>query len=215
MIDAGTDLSSLGVIDDFSGVTRPQGIAYDIGAHEYVIDDTTAPICGVNPSTGLHQGPQSLTLTAIDNYDPNPVILYTLDGSDPRVSLSAMLYDGTPVSVNDDLPFWMVGSDYFGNECEISGSYIINFAPTATAPDIVRPKANQPGTSQITVVDPDPTDTHTFAVTAQGAQGVATVDQSGLVTYTPYANDKIPDRFIVLVSDQNGGSAEATILVTH
>lgn len=35
-IDAGTDLSGIGLISDIIGISRPQGPAYDIGAYEFV-----------------------------------------------------------------------------------------------------------------------------------------------------------------------------------
>ncbi len=34
-IDIGTDLSSVGISDDYAGTSRPQGSAFDIGAYEY------------------------------------------------------------------------------------------------------------------------------------------------------------------------------------
>ena len=35
LLDAGTNLTSLGVTNDYSGVPRPQGTAFDLGAYEY------------------------------------------------------------------------------------------------------------------------------------------------------------------------------------
>jgi len=46
-IDAGTDLSFTGFSTDKDGISRPQGVAWDIGAYEYVEvappPDTTPP----------------------------------------------------------------------------------------------------------------------------------------------------------------------------
>lgn len=42
--DKGIDLANKGIIKDFAGVTRPQGVGFDIGAYEYVISQPTPPV---------------------------------------------------------------------------------------------------------------------------------------------------------------------------
>ncbi len=46
-INNGLDLSSTGFSDDYDGISRPKGLAWDIGAYEYVSatppPDTTPP----------------------------------------------------------------------------------------------------------------------------------------------------------------------------
>lgn len=59
-----------------------------------------------------------------------------------------------------------------------------NVAPAPTAPPIVT-NAGYPGTSQITINDPDPGQNHTFAITTFPAHGSADVAKSGTVTYNP------------------------------
>jgi hypothetical protein len=50
-IDQGTDLTSSGVTADFEGNSRPQGLAYDIGAYEFVQADTTDPVVAITAPT--------------------------------------------------------------------------------------------------------------------------------------------------------------------
>lgn len=42
LVNAGTTIAA--VVDDYLGITRPQGAAYDIGAHEYASSGATSPI---------------------------------------------------------------------------------------------------------------------------------------------------------------------------
>ncbi|CEL25988.1 hypothetical protein MB9_2377 [Methanobacterium formicicum] len=57
----------------------------------YIID-TTAPTANANIIGGVYNTTQTVNITATDNEDPNPIIYYTLDGSDPTKSSS--LYTG-------------------------------------------------------------------------------------------------------------------------
>ena len=41
---------------------------------------TTAPLVSASLDSGIYNNPQSVTLTASDNLDPNPVIYYSMDG---------------------------------------------------------------------------------------------------------------------------------------
>lgn len=52
-IDAGADLSGNGVTEDILGVTRPKGLAYDIGAFEYVAPSAILPLFWIDESLGL------------------------------------------------------------------------------------------------------------------------------------------------------------------
>ncbi len=68
-IDAGTDLSSEGITDDYDGVARPQGNNYDSGAYEY--DDIT-PVELISFSANINEN-NSVTLcwitaTEVNNY---------------------------------------------------------------------------------------------------------------------------------------------------
>ncbi len=47
--------------------------------------DTTAPTASASPSGGLYNKTLNITLIALDNMDPNPLIYYTTNGSDPSI----------------------------------------------------------------------------------------------------------------------------------
>jgi hypothetical protein len=75
-----------------------------------------------------------------------------------------------------------------------------NTAPTPTAPAInILP--NTPGTSQISANAPDVGDILTFTATKLPAHGTASVNATGLVTYTPNTNFIGTDSLVVTVTD--------------
>ncbi|PIV30054.1 MAG: hypothetical protein COS35_08735, partial [Zetaproteobacteria bacterium CG02_land_8_20_14_3_00_50_9] len=89
----------------------------------------------------------------------------------------------------------------------------VNDAPVPSAPAITTAEAVA-GVSTIAVNDPDVGDTHTFAVTTATANGTATVDIYGGVSYTPYAFFNGADSFAVTVTDAGGLSGVVTVPVT-
>ncbi|MBB6462409.1 starch-binding protein [Flammeovirga kamogawensis] len=64
---------------------------YDNGwvSEPIVEDDTQAPTLGITPNGGEHQGSVSVTLTATDNTDDQPIIYYSTDGSTPSIQVSS------------------------------------------------------------------------------------------------------------------------------
>lgn len=93
VIDAGFDLGSA-VPDDYLGVTRPSGSAYDIGAFEYVessttntststtttTQDTTAPVVTIDNSVTHGAGSVKISASATDNVGVTGMSIY-IDGS--------------------------------------------------------------------------------------------------------------------------------------
>ena len=75
-----------------------------------------------------------------------------------------------------------------------------NQAPAPAAPAI-RILGNTPGTSQVSPNDPDAGESFTFVVSARPDHGIATVNTSGLVTYTPDVGFTGTDSFDVTVID--------------
>ena len=90
----------------------------------------------------------------------------------------------------------------------------VNEAPGATAPDIGPIAEDSSGTSQVTATDPDAGETFSYAVTGPASNGTATVDGSGLATYTPDLNFFGSDSFTVTVTDSGSLTAQVTINVT-
>jgi len=85
--------------------------------------------------------------------------------------------------------------------------------PTAT-PNPVIATEDTPASIQVAHNDPDLGDTHTYAVTLAATNGVATVNATGLTTYTPHLNFNGTDSFVVTVADAAGATGTVTINVT-
>ena len=68
-------------------------------------------------------------------------------------------------------------------------------------------------TTQITVFDPDPTDSHSFSITGLPTMGNAAVSATGVVSYTPGANLFGSDSIGITVQDSAGGIASIQVPV--
>src|SRR5882672_1326288 len=76
----------------------------------------------------------------------------------------------------------------------------VNSAPTATSASITTSEDTASAPTAPAVTDPDPGDTHTFAIVTPPAHGTASVVNNRLV-YTPGANYNGPDSFTFSASD--------------
>ena len=94
-------------------------------------------------------------------------------------------------------------------------TYVANTNPVITedAPSITTDEDNvQTLTLHATDVDAD---TLTWAISAQGMRGTATIDEtSGAITYTPNTDDNGSDSFDVTVSDGYAGTDTVSVSVT-
>lgn len=63
--------------------------------------DTTAPSVTASPDAGSYTSGQTVTLKALDDKDPAPVLYYTTDGSLPQEVVGQLYKSGTPISVTD------------------------------------------------------------------------------------------------------------------
>jgi len=88
-----------------------------------------------------------------------------------------------------------------------------NRAPVPTAPPITT-FTGISGSSQIAVNDPNPLDTHTYAVTTAPLNGLASVSASGLVSYTSSAAFAGTDSLVITVTDQGGLTGSVTVPLT-
>src|SRR5262249_34665241 len=72
---------------------------------------------------------------------------------------------------------------------------------------------NTPGASQVVPNDPDVEDMHVFAITTPPLNGTATVDATGLVTYTPNPDFVGGDRLVVTVTDDGTPSLSGSVTI--
>jgi PKD repeat protein len=89
---------------------------------------------------------------------------------------------------------------------------VTNRAPEPTAPPIAI-ATNMAGTSQIAPNDPDAGQTHTFAITTPPAHGMAGVDPTGVVTYTPDQDFQGQDSLEVTVTDDGTPPLSGTVVI--
>ena len=89
----------------------------------------------------------------------------------------------------------------------------VNDVPAPTAPNLIV-NENMSGTVQVNANDPDIGDTFTYTLASAPANGVASVNTTGLVSYTPNANFNGTDIIPVLVTDAAGGVGTVAINVT-
>ncbi|MGB9978612.1 chitobiase/beta-hexosaminidase C-terminal domain-containing protein [Methanobacterium sp.] len=99
----------------------------------YIIDNKS-PTAFVNQPGGTYNVSKSVALAAYDEQDPNPVIYYTTDGSDPKTSSTRLKYTSA-IIINSTTTLKFYAVDKIGNEADVSTeTYIIDkIAPTASA----------------------------------------------------------------------------------
>jgi len=88
----------------------------------------------------------------------------------------------------------------------------LNQPPAPTAPAITT-AAGASGTSQIAANDPNAGDTHTYAVSTQAVSGSASVNATGLATYTPNTGFTGTDSFTVTVTDNGSPQKSGTVTI--
>lgn len=162
------------------------------------------------------------TLVAID--DEGDPITYGIV-SDPlygTVTLTSSLLGTYTYSPDPDFE----GSDYFTfnafDSSSTSNTATINITVNG-APDPPAPTAgsidtyiNTPKSVQVYHNDPDLGDSHSYSISTMASTGTATIDISGLATYTPFADFTGLDSFEVLVTDIDSleGYVTVSVMVT-
>ena len=133
------------------------------------------------------------------------------------IDFSSGLLRYTPnANVNGIDSLIVTASDSAGLSADLTVSITINAvndAPTATAPAIAV-DAGKTSTSQISVTDIDTDDSHTYTITSQPAQGMATVSSDGLLSYTANKGTSGADSITVQVADEAGATADVVVGVT-
>ena len=82
----GTNTAGLQSYDAVHNATSSGDNMYILGSVFVEEYDREAPSVSANPESGPYTTPRDVVLSATDNMDANPVIYYTLDGSDPTTS---------------------------------------------------------------------------------------------------------------------------------
>jgi len=113
-----------------SGTTTLKFMARDnvgnvaaVQTRNYIID--TPPTVTANPRSGAYNLSQTVTLTATDNSDPNPVIYYTLNGGNPTTSSTRYT---APITISSTTTLKFVPVDNRGNQGDVVTEHYI-FAP--------------------------------------------------------------------------------------
>lgn len=77
-------------------LTNITGGCFDGNTNSWVdCNQDNAPVLTISPIGGNFTGPVTVTLSATDDKDPNPVIYYTLDGTAPTTSSLSFVKQGT------------------------------------------------------------------------------------------------------------------------
>jgi PKD repeat protein len=112
---------------DISGNIAP------VRSETYTINDTNAPTVNATPSSGLYNSAFQVTLTGIDDVDPNPKIYYTINGTEP--SISSTQYN-SPLNIIDTTILKFIAVDASGNISPVqTETYNVTdtYPPNATA----------------------------------------------------------------------------------
>ena len=131
-------------VDDNGNVSPVQSETYT---------DTEVPVASADLESGEFTVAKQVTLSVTDNVDPNPVVRYTTDGTDPTIN--STLYTG-PISITETTIFKFVAVDASGNISPVE-------TKTYTIKDTEAPTVNatQDGIrvilSATDSVDPNPT----------------------------------------------------------
>ena len=93
--------------------------------------DTTPPTIIPDPAGGSFKTAQNINLAATDDYDPHPIIYYTIDGTDPTTSSTTYT---KPIAINYTTTLKFIATDESGNISPVqTETYTIdNTPPTAT-----------------------------------------------------------------------------------
>ncbi len=101
----------------------------------------------------------------------------------------------------------------FGSGSSSSPAAAATASPLTAQALTIKTPSGTPGTSQISVSDPNAAQSHYFAITAAPTHGSATVDPNGMVTYTPALGFTGNDSLVVSVNNSNSPPQSGSVTI--
>ncbi|MHA7246763.1 Ig-like domain-containing protein [Arthrobacter tecti] len=209
-------------VEDGQGGTDTGTVTVTVG--------NASPVAEEDAAETDRQQPVSIDVL-INDSDPNPsdtLTIVGIQGLDPAQGSASLNDAGTPEDPSDDRIVFTPNPDFAGVATftyvvrdsagqETSGKVAVtvrNAGPTA-ADDIATVEYGTPNVPLYVLDnDGDPEgDRLTIAGTGTAQHGSVTIDDRGLLIYTPDSGWAGSDEFTYTVSDGHGGTAEATVTV--
>ncbi|TQI70620.1 gliding motility-associated-like protein [Gramella sp. Hel_I_59] len=204
-------------ISDGNGGTDTATVTVTIGA------ENDAPIALDDSASTTEDTPVEITVLNNDS-DPDGDELTVIEVTEPENGSAVINNDGTVTyTPNENFN----GTDSFdytisdGNGGTDTATVIVTIGAENDAPIAVDDSASTSEDTpvEITVLnndsDPDGDElTVTISEAQEPANGTVTIDENGVVTYTPNENFNGTDSFKYTISDGNGGTDTATVTVT-
>ncbi len=173
----------------------------------YIID-TTPPTATVNIMGGVYNTTQIVNITATDDADPNPVIYYTLDGSDPTIS--STIYSG-PMTLQMNLNMRTIFNlkymvvDLAGNKGQIQNEIYIISLPIVNMNNNNSYSAIQDAINDNSTLNGD-------VIQIYSGTYVETVTLNKKLTIVPFSGNNVtiqaadPTHIVFTITDSGSGS---------
>ncbi|WP_052380483.1 Ig-like domain-containing protein [Paenibacillus camerounensis] len=159
------------------------------------------PVAGAVTATDPEGNPITFTLL---NPPVNGTVIVNPDGT--------FIYTPNATFVGQD-NFTVLASDGLGGTAIAPVIVTVTDIPPIAADTFINTNINTPASGQVIAVDPGG-DPLTYSLQSPPANGTVVVNPDGTFTYTPNSGFAGSDAFTVLVNDNQGGTAVATVRVS-